>query len=62
MISMGFGQCVESEFEGITIGSGEVIVEIDYDGYKYLYIMERSDICQEQIKGSVKSEYFKHVR
>ena len=39
----------ESKWEGITIGSGEVIGEIDDDGYKYLSIMERSNICQEQI-------------
>ena len=52
----------ESECEGITIGSGEVIGKIDDDGYKYLDIMERSDICQEQMKRSVKTECFKHVR
>ena len=46
----GIGKCgvlamcrgKESECEVITIGSGEVIGEIDDDGYKYLDIMERS--------------------
>ena len=37
----------ESECEGITVGSGDVIGEIHGDSYKYLSIMERSDICQE---------------
>ena len=37
----------ESQCEGITIGSGEVISEIDGDGYKYIGIIERSDIYQE---------------
>ena len=36
-----------------------VIDGIDGDGYKYLDIMENSDICQEQIKRSVKTEFFK---
>ena len=40
----------ESECEGITIGSREVIGEIDDDGYKYLDIMGRSDFCQEVSK------------
>ena len=52
----------ESECEGIITGSGEVIGEIDNNGYKYLGIMERSDICKEQMKRSVKTEYFKRVR
>ena len=50
----------ESECEGITIG--EVIGKVDDDGYKYLDIIERSDICQEQMKRSIKTEYFKRVR
>ena len=45
-----------SECEGITIGSGKVISKIDDDGYKYLWIIGRSDICQEQMKRSVKTE------
>ena len=48
--------------EGITIGSREVIGEIDGDGNKYLDIMKRSDIFQKQVKRSVKTEYFKSVR
>ena len=52
----------EPECEGITIRSGEVLDIIDDDGYKYLGIMERSDICQEEMKSSVKAEYFKRAR
>ena len=52
----------EPACEGITIGSGEVIGEIEDDGYKYLAIMERGDIYQKQMKKSVTTEYFKHVR
>ena len=52
----------ESECEGITIKSGEVIDKIDGDDYEYLGIMERSDIFPEQMKRNVKTEYFKRVR
>ena len=41
---LGMHKDKESECEEITIGSGEVISEIDDDGYKYLGIMERSVI------------------
>ena len=51
----------ESECEGKTIGSGKVIGKIDDERYKYLGIMERSDICQEQME-SAKTKYFKRVR
>ena len=46
----------ESECEGITIGSGDVIGEIEGDDYKHLDIMVRSGICQEQMKRSVKTK------
>ena len=51
----------ESEYNEIKIGSGEVIDTTDNDGYKYLGIIEISSICQEQMKKSVKTEYFKRV-
>ena len=39
-----------------------VISETDGDDCKYLNIMKGSDICQKQMKKSVKTEYFKPVR
>ena len=33
----------------------------DWNGRKYLHIMKRSDTFQEQLKRSVKTEYFKRV-
>ena len=47
----------EPEYKGITIGIGEVTDETDGDGCEYLGIMERSDICQEHLKRSVKTEW-----
>ena len=45
------------------MGGGKRIGEIDHDdGYKHLCIMDESDIYQEQMKRSVQTENFKHVR
>ena len=52
----------KSKCEGITIGNREVIDETESDGHKYVDNMERSDVFQEQMKRSVKAEYFKRVR
>ena len=39
--------------EGIDLGDVAVIEEADEEGYKYLGILERDDICQEKMKGKV---------
>ena len=48
--------------EGIDLGDGVMIEEADEEGYKYLGILERDDICQEKMKEKVKKEYYKRVR
>ena len=48
--------------EGIDLGDGAVIEEADEEGYKYLGILERDDICQERMKEKVQKEYYKRVR
>ena len=48
--------------EGIDLGDGVVIEEADEEGYKYLGILERDDICQEKMKEKVQKEYYKQVR
>ena len=32
------------------------------EGYKYLGIFERDDICQENMKEKIQKEYYKRVR
>ena len=59
VLAMHWGK--ESHCEGLTIGSGEVIGEIDHDGYIYLGIMKRSNIFHQQMKRRGKTEYFKCV-
>ena len=39
-----------------------MIEEADEEGYKYLSILERDDICQETMKEKVQKEYYKRVR
>ena len=39
-----------------------MIEETDEEGYKYLGILERDDICQEKTKEKVQKEYNKQVR
>ena len=39
--------------ERIDLGDVVVIEETDEEGYKYLGILERDDICQEKMKGKV---------
>ena len=48
--------------EGIDLGDGVVIDVADEEGYKYLGILERADICQEKMKEKVQKEYYKRVR
>ena len=41
--------------EGIDLGDVVVIEEADEEGYKYLGILERDDICQEKMKRKVQN-------
>ena len=50
-----------SYFEGINLGSNEIIGEVGNDGYKYLGIAEKDGICHEQVKESTRKEYFKRL-
>ena len=48
--------------EGIDLGDGVVIEEADEEGYKYLGILERDDICQGKMEEKVQKEYYKPAR
>ena len=39
-----------------------MIEEADEEGYKYLGILERDDICQEKMKETAQKKYYKRVR
>ena len=51
----------EVECNGIELKNGEKIGQIE-EGYKYLGILEKGDICQEEMKENVRTEYFKRLR
>ena len=45
--------------EGINLGNIEIIGEMGNDGYRCLGIAEKDGICNEQVKESIRKEYFK---
>ena len=69
-MQFGFDKCAALKMkrgkqvhcEGIDLGDGVVTEETDEEGYKYLGILERDDICQEKMKEKVQSKYYKPVR
>ena len=62
----GFDKCavlkMKKKKQGIDLGDGSLIAEADQEGYKYLGILERDDICQEKMKEKVQIENYKRVR
>ena len=52
----------EVECNGIELENGEEISQIGEEGYKYLGILEKGDICQEEMKENIRKEYFKRLR
>ena len=49
---------VKKKYEGIELPGGEMIREIDENGYKYLGVLEVEDILEKEMK----SEYFGCVK
>ena len=47
--------------EGIDLGEGMMIEEANQEGYKYRGILEREDVCQDEIREMVRKENFKQV-
>ena len=62
----GFDKCavlkMKRKKQGIDLGDGLVIAEADREGYKYLGVLERDDICQEKMKEKVQIESYKRIR
>ena len=60
VLSMKRGK--EVKCNGIGLKNGEKIVQIGGEWYKYFAVLEKGDICQEEIKESIRKEYFKRLR
>ena len=52
----------EVKFSGIELGNSEKISQIGEEGYKYLRILGKGDICQEEMKENIRKECFKRLR
>ena len=52
----------EVEYNGIESEDGEEIGQIGEEGYKYLDILKKGDICQEEMKEHIREEYFKRLK
>ena len=48
--------------EGIDLGEGVVINQIEVEGYKYLGMIERGDISQQEMKERTEEAYINRVR
>ena len=66
----GFDMCgvlvvekdVKKKCEEIELPGGEMIREINENGYKYLGVLEAENILEKEMKEKLKSEYFRHVK
>ena len=52
----------EVEWNGIELQNGEEIGQIVEEGFKYLGVLEKGDICQKEMKENIRKEYFKRLR
>ena len=48
--------------EGIVLPNGEVMKEVDKEGYKYLGVLEGADILNRDMKEKVRKEYLRRVK
>lgn len=46
---------------GINLGEGRFIQSVNEEGYKYLGILVKWEVCQQKMKENAKKEYLKHV-
>ena len=53
---------VKVHYEGIGLPSGDVMKELDENGYKYLGVIEGADIMNREMKKKVKDEYLRRVK
>lgn len=60
MLVMKKGMKVKSE--GILLPSGDVIKEVEMSGYKYLGILQESDVKHREMKEIIKNEYLRRVK
>ena len=55
-------QGIKVRCEGIVLPDGQMMGEVDENGYKYLGVLEGADIMQKEMKEKVRQEYMKRVK
>ena len=55
-------QGIKVRCEGIVLPDGQMMGEVDENGYKYLGVLEGADIMQKEMKEKVRKEYMKRVK
>ena len=68
-MKLGIGKCgvlamkreKEVKCNWIGLKNGDKIVQIGGEWYKYFAVLEKGDICQEEIKENIRKEYFKRL-
>ena len=55
-------QGIKVRCEGIVLPGGQMMGEVDENGYKYLGVLEGADIMQKKMKEKVRKEYMKRVK
>ena len=53
---------VKEEVGGIELPDGQMMKEIDEDGYKYLGVLEGADVMVKEMKEKVRKEYLRRVK
>ena len=48
--------------DGLTLPDGEVMKDVDENGYKYLGVLQKDSILAKEMKQKVKSEYFRRLK
>ena len=69
-MEFGFDKCamivikavVKVKSEGIVLPTGDVIKELDRNGYKYLGVLQECDIKHREMKENVRNEYLRRVK
>ena len=69
-MKFGIGKCgvvtiekgVRGNCEGIVLPSGEIMKEVDANGYRYLGVLEGAGIMNKEMKKKVKEEYLRRVK
>ena len=50
------------QMDGLVLPSGDVMKQVDEEGYKYLVMLEIDKVMEEEMKSRTRDEYFRRLR